>query len=152
MSEMHAAIALEALLDFDANLARRRALADRYRRHVAEIPGVRAQSVTAGEVSTYKDFTVLGDHTDFGLDRDVLVAALAAEGIDTRTYFRPPIHRQQAYAAPDADLPVTDRVASQVVSLPIYPSLADEELDLVAETISRVHAHAERIGAEHGSP
>lgn len=59
------------------------------------------------------------DEQRSGLPRDVVVRALRREGIDVRCYFSPPVHRHQSYAARHTPaLPVTERVASQVVSLP----------------------------------
>jgi dTDP-4-amino-4,6-dideoxygalactose transaminase len=141
MSELHAAVALESLARFDVDLARRRAIAQRYRDALSSVPGVRLQQVPAGDVSTYKDFTIAIDAGSFGIDRDALVIALRAEGVDTRCYFDPPVHRQYAYRDVEADLPVTRAVASQVVSLPIYPRLPDETVDAIAQVIADVGTH-----------
>lgn len=149
MSEMHAAIALESLRDFDAHLARRREVAARYTRGFEAIDGVRAQHVEAGDESTYKDFTIAIDADRFGVTRDELVHALRAEGVGTRNYFDPPVHRQQAYATPHADgeLPVTDRVARSVVSLPIYPGLPDATVDRIIDLVGAVHVRATTVRA-----
>ncbi|MGZ8734940.1 MAG: DegT/DnrJ/EryC1/StrS family aminotransferase, partial [Acidimicrobiia bacterium] len=62
-------------------------------------------------------------------------------GIDTRCYFDPPVHRQQSHAASaDRPLPVTDRVASAVVSLPLYPALAPADVDRITSVIADVAA------------
>jgi dTDP-4-amino-4,6-dideoxygalactose transaminase len=72
-----------------------------------------------------------------------LRAALEAEGVDTRAYFDPPVHRQSAYRGlADARLPVTDAVSSQVVSLPAYPALADATVDGIVGLIATVHERA----------
>jgi dTDP-4-amino-4,6-dideoxygalactose transaminase len=141
MSEMHAAIALESLRAFDADLERRRSIARRYRDALGATPGLRLQQIAAGDDSTYKDFTIAVDAEAFGVSRDGLRAALRAEGVDTRCYFDPPVHRQHAYRAFFADLPTTDRVAAQVLSLPIYPSLDDSTVDAIAQTIVAIGAH-----------
>ena len=96
MSEFHAAMALESLRKFAGSLERRRYLAGLYRTHLEEIPGIGFQEVPAGDVSTFKDFTITVDPEQFGLTRDGLAHALKAEGIDTRKYFDPPVHRQFA--------------------------------------------------------
>ena len=96
MSEFHAAMALESLALLDRTLVRRRELAVRYVEGLRDVPGIRTQVVPLDDVSTYKDFTVAVAADDFGLDRDQLVAVLAADAIDTRNYFDPPVHRQQA--------------------------------------------------------
>ncbi|HEY1738200.1 MAG TPA: DegT/DnrJ/EryC1/StrS family aminotransferase [Acidimicrobiia bacterium] len=146
MSELHAAVALCSLDGFDEHLARRHEMAARYRAGLTSVPGVRVQAVDAGDSSTYKDFTVAIDPAAYGVDRDTLVLALKAEGVDTRNYFDPPVHRQRSHAD-GSELPVTDRAASQVVSLPIYPALDDATIDRVVEIVAVVHTRADQITA-----
>ncbi|HEU0042104.1 MAG TPA: aminotransferase class I/II-fold pyridoxal phosphate-dependent enzyme, partial [Jiangellaceae bacterium] len=134
MSEFHAAMALESLGLLDGSLERRRELAARYIDGLRGVPGIRVQLVPMEHVSTYKDFTIAVDAAELGIDRNQLVAVLAAEGIDTRNYFDPPVHRQQAYRHGVAvDLPATDEVSRSVVSLPIYPDLSVDDVDAVVE-------------------
>jgi FlaA1/EpsC-like NDP-sugar epimerase/dTDP-4-amino-4,6-dideoxygalactose transaminase len=149
MSEFHAAMALESLNLLDRTLARRRELAMRYVAGLADVPGIRAQVVPLAHVSTYKDFTIAVDAAQFGIDRNQLVAVLAAQGIDTRNYFDPPVHRQQAYRSePPLCLSITEAVSRGVVSLPIYPDLSDDDVNVVIKTIWLAHEHAEEVAAE----
>jgi dTDP-4-amino-4,6-dideoxygalactose transaminase len=146
MSELHAAMALESLVELDAHLAIRRRLAERYARGLEAVPGIATQRVPPEDASTWKDFTVSVDASAYGVDRDALVMALRAEGVDTRCYFDPPVHRQQAYAALDPGaLPVTERVATSVVSLPLYRDLEPETIDRVVEIVERVHRHSREV-------
>jgi dTDP-4-amino-4,6-dideoxygalactose transaminase len=148
MSELHASIALESLAGLDSRLVQRRRIVDRYRSGLSELPGVVAQRVDARDSSTYKDFTVSIDEDTFGLSRDVVVDALRADGIDTRNYFSPPVHRQQSYRDVEPyDLPVTDSVAARVVSLPIYASLTDAQIDVVTRVLGSLHRHADEVRA-----
>lgn len=141
MSEFHAACALESLVDFDDNLARRNELAARARGQLSEIPGIRVQLLDPSDTSTWKDLTIAIDRETFGATRDELVTWLRADGIDTRNYFDPPIHRQRSHAAAaDRPLPVTDAVSRAVVSLPIYPSLGDVDVDRVVTVIGDARA------------
>jgi FlaA1/EpsC-like NDP-sugar epimerase/dTDP-4-amino-4,6-dideoxygalactose transaminase len=149
MSEFHAAMALESLELLEETLERRRKLAALYRELVDEVPGVRCQEVHGTDLSTYKDFTITVDD-EFGLRRDDLVAFLAAEGIETRNYFDPPVHRQQAYAGVERpDLPITDAVASSVVSLPIYHDLGEDDVVRIVDAIAGAHVHAAEIDNAH---
>ncbi len=148
MSELHAAVGLESLVELDDHLAVRQELATRYRAGLVEVPGITPQVVDPRDESTYKDFTVIVDDAAFGLDRDGVVRALKAEGIDTRPYFWPPVHRQQAYAHLDTgDLPATDWVASRVVSLPLWRDMPSGSVEAVVEVLARLHAHAGEIAA-----
>lgn len=148
MSELHAAFALESLNELDANLARRREIADRYSASLRDVDGVGFQEIPSDDRPTWKDFTITIDPAGFGIERDLLASALRADGVDTRCYFSPPVHRQRAYAdEPTADLPVTDAVAASVLSLPIYPALTDETIDRIAGVIRAAHEHADAITA-----
>ena len=151
MSEFHAAMALESLGMLDRTLARRRDLAARYIDGLRGVPGIHAQVVPVEHVSTYKDFTITVEAGELGIDRNQLVAVLAAEEIDTRNYFDPPVHRQQAYRhEPAVDLATTDAVSRSVVSLPIYPDLSVDDVDAVVEAIRLSHEHADELAATLG--
>jgi dTDP-4-amino-4,6-dideoxygalactose transaminase len=140
MSEMHAATALASLESFERNQTRRFEIVERYRAGLAPIPGIAVQTVSALDQSSWKDFTITVDAAKFGVDRDTVEAVLDAEGVDTRRYFDPPVHRQHAYRH-DAGtpLPATDTVSSRVLSLPAFPSLSDETVDCIVQVIGRIH-------------
>ena len=146
MSEFHAAMALESLRKFAGALERRRYLAGLYRTYLEEVPGIGFQEIAPGDVSTFKDFTITVDADRFGLTRDTLARALKVEGIDTRKYFDPPVHRQYAYRDVEYEaLPATDDVASSVLSLPMFPDLRNEHVERVADRILALHANAGEI-------
>jgi dTDP-4-amino-4,6-dideoxygalactose transaminase len=73
-------------------------------------------------------------------DRDGLRAKLGERGIQTGIHYPVPVHRQPAYAdlerAPGS-FPVTEELAAQVVSLPMYPELEPELIDHVADAVRR---------------
>jgi dTDP-4-amino-4,6-dideoxygalactose transaminase len=146
MSELHAALALEALSDIDARIARRRELGRRYCRHVDEIPGLRSQAVDDGDEVTYKAYSIVVE-PEYGVERDALVDALHSEGIETRRYFWPPVHEQRPYASSGkADLPVSSYLASRVVTLPIWPAMSDADVDTIADVLMTIHRCARRDG------
>ncbi len=148
MSEFHAAVALASFDLLDDALAKRQHLASRYRGHLADINGIRFQSVPMHDFSTYKDFTITIDADEFGLTRDSLACALAAEGIDTRKYFAPPVHRQHAYRDVEREpLPVTDAVSSSVLSLPMSSMMHEQQVERVAAAVARIHENAVEIDA-----
>jgi dTDP-4-amino-4,6-dideoxygalactose transaminase len=72
--------------------------------------------------------------------RDEVAAALSEAGIGTSVHFIP-VHQLTGYArllGPDecAAVPVTDQVADEILSLPLYPDLTDADVDLVAKTLT----------------
>jgi dTDP-4-amino-4,6-dideoxygalactose transaminase len=148
MSELHAVTALASFEDLEERIRRRNQLAWRYRQALRGLPGIGFPSVADGDRSTYKDFTILIDQDRFGMDAAGVGEALAAEGIQTRRYYAPPVHRQQAYrslAPGNGSLPVTDQVAAQVLTLPLWTSMTDEQVERVGLALARLLAAA---GAE----
>jgi dTDP-4-amino-4,6-dideoxygalactose transaminase len=145
MSELHAAVALASFARLDDHVAARGGLVDRFEKAVSGVPGLRVVRPAEGDVSTFKDLTVVIDANAFGLDAPSLQRALSAEGIDSRRYYHPPIHRQAAYAeqwpSPRA-LPVTDHLAGSVLSPPLWSHLEPEAMDRVAGAIMVVQEHA----------
>ncbi len=147
LSELHAALALVAFDHLETRVEHRNAVADRYRSRLGTLPGIGFQHIPAGARSSYKDFTITVDAAGFGCSRDTVVEALHAEGVDTRPYYSPPVHRQTAYRhLGPFDLPVTDRLAAEVISLPIWSHLPLSSVDVICDAIERIHEHAADLG------
>jgi dTDP-4-amino-4,6-dideoxygalactose transaminase len=140
MSELHAAVALASLEGIEERVARRNELAAAYRQTLGGIHGLGFPSVRPGDRSTFKDLTILVDADAFGLDAVSLGRALAAEGVETRRYYAPPVHRTKAYrsGANGGHLPVTDDAAARVLTLPLWEAMTDADVGLVAEAIGRI--------------
>ncbi|HWD47597.1 MAG TPA: DegT/DnrJ/EryC1/StrS family aminotransferase [Actinomycetota bacterium] len=141
MSELHAATALASFADLEERIGRRNQLAERYRKALDELPGITFPVVAEGDRSTYKDFTILIDAEGFGMDAAAVAAALAAEGIQTRRYYAPPVHRQRAYrwvGPANGALPQTDRAAARVLTLPLWTGMDDEQVDGVGVALARL--------------
>lgn len=147
MSELHATVALASLQGLDARVARRNELVERFRSAVGGLPGLTFPTVDPGDVSTYKDLTLLIDAGAFGLGAQALGAALRHEGIDSRRYYHPPVHRQWPYIGepPRRPLPITDHAAARVLSVPLWSHMRDEQIDRLAAAIVAIHAHAEPV-------
>jgi len=149
MSEVHASIAYHSLEHLDENLEWRRLMVRRLRGKLSVLPGLTFQRVDDFDSSTFKDFGVQVDPDAFGLTRDELKKALAAEGIATKTYFDPPIHRQPAFKSlvPRARLPVAERLASRMINLPLYSHMTTDDIDTIARAVERIHANAPAVRA-----
>jgi dTDP-4-amino-4,6-dideoxygalactose transaminase len=140
MSELHAAVALASFDGLEDRLRERNELAERYREAMAGIPGISFPTVPVGDRSTFKDLTILVDPDWYGTSADALKDALAAEGVDTRRYYAPPVHRMRAYrgvTVGNGGLPVTDRASQRALSLPLWPGLTREQIELVALAVER---------------
>lgn len=69
-------------------------------------------------------------------DRDAMVEHLAAEGVGVGVYYPTPIHRLPAYDL-DLDLPVTHRAAAEVLSLPVHPSVDEDDVAHIVGAVGR---------------
>lgn len=147
MSEFHAVMGLHALAGLPDAVARRRRVAEIYREILGSVPGVEFQHIAAGNQSSYKDVSILIDEAAFGMSRDQLQAALAAENIDTRNYYDPPVHRHTAYRHywDGEPLPVTDVLAAGSISLPIGRHIEEDVAQRIAETVANLHHSAPQI-------
>jgi dTDP-4-amino-4,6-dideoxygalactose transaminase len=144
MNEVQAAFGLLQLQRFEADLARRRVLAESYREHLAGIPGIRFLRDLPGVRHNYGYFPILVDAAAYGLDRNAVYEALKQFNVNTRKYFHPLVSRAPCYAAlPSARpgaLPVAERVAREVLCLPIYGTLDPVVPPTIAAILRELHA------------
>lgn len=149
MSEFNAALGLVQLKHVQAAIARRAAIEARYRERLAGVPGLRMLTPPPGATRNHSYFPVLVGAA-FPLSRDELFQRLRDEGIVARRYFHPLISDFPMYRGlPSADrrrLPVAAAASAQVLCLPIYPALSDEDVDRVAAIV--LQAAAERPSAQ----
>jgi len=125
LDTLQAAVLSAKLAHLDAWNARRTAFAERYRAAFSGsslvLPADQPSYVHAWHL-----FVVLT------ADRDRFRSALTRAGVDTLVHYARAIHQQPAYAHLAHDgLGVSERLSRQVVSLPLYPELRDEEADRV---------------------
>jgi dTDP-4-amino-4,6-dideoxygalactose transaminase len=70
--------------------------------------------------------------------RDALLAHLVQAGVGAGIHYPVPVHRQAAYGdLPAVNLPATDLAAAQVLSLPMFPELTDDQIEYTVEQIGR---------------
>lgn len=110
----------------------RRANAAFYNRALADLPLVTPTEVE-GNYHIYNQYTIATEK------RDELMEYLKQHEIDSVIYYPLPLHSQQCYeylGYGPGDLPVAEKASRQVLSIPIFPDLKEEETQFVAETIS----------------
>jgi dTDP-4-amino-4,6-dideoxygalactose transaminase len=145
MGEFNAALAFSGLDLVDQKVARHNEIAARYTRLLSGRNGITFQKVPAESTSTYKDFSFHVNPTITGWTSESLGAALEPRGVPTKRYFYPPLHQQKIFSefhtSTDRDLRITERVSSGVVSLPIYASLSNDEVDMIVDAVDTLLAH-----------
>lgn len=130
MTDIHAAIGRVQLAKLAGWTAKRQANAAFLNEHLT---GVVIPPVAPGAVHVYHQYTVrVVDH-----DRDAFAEELTKRGVGNGVYYPTPIHRLPSFGL-DLHLPVTEQVAKQVLSLPVYPSLTDQELETIVDVVNDV--------------
>ncbi|MCX5579054.1 DegT/DnrJ/EryC1/StrS aminotransferase family protein [Kaistia terrae] len=128
LDTIQAAVLLSKLTIFEAELERRDQIAKRYDAGLTGKVGV--QKRPAGYFSANAIYTITVE------DRDALKAALDAQGIGNAFFYRLALHQHPAFAeAPKRPLPVSEMLASTVISLPMHPELTDAEVDRVIAAV-----------------
>jgi dTDP-4-amino-4,6-dideoxygalactose transaminase len=148
MPEFNALIAQHSLHYLEAAVRHRNAVAAAYQNGLKHLPGISFQKVGESNRSSYNMFAINIAADQFGLTRDEFRTALAAENVDTRAYYDPPVHRQYAYkqfANPQVDLANTNRLAGTTVCLPIWSNMEMSIVSRICETIERTHVNADQI-------
>jgi dTDP-4-amino-4,6-dideoxygalactose transaminase len=138
-TDLVAALGIAGLRQLDARTERRRRNAARLSEGLRDY---RFPQVPDGREHVWHQYTVR-----FPGERDAVAAALAERGVGTMIYYPIPIHRQAYLQAlmPGADsqpLPVTDRLADEVLSLPVHSSLTDDDVDAIVSAVREVAAPA----------
>jgi dTDP-4-amino-4,6-dideoxygalactose transaminase len=145
LDTMQAAILIEKLKIFGDELEARDRIAQRYNallRDVAKVP-----EVPEGLTSAWAQYTLRME----GFDREQFIADLKAAGVPTAVYYPRPLHRQTAYKGyPVAGngLPVSERLAAEVVSLPMHPYLTEDVQDRVVSAVKGALVNQRRVAAE----
>lgn len=148
LPELNALLAEHSLLQLEAAVHHRNRVASVYEQALAKLPGIGFQRIVPGNRSSYKDFAITIDEERFGLNRDQLATVLAADNIDTRTYFDPPVHRQHAYrrhAPPNGALPMTERLAATILNLPIWSDMSLDIAEKICFAIEHAHLKADSV-------
>ncbi len=134
------ALGLSQLKKLDRFVARRRALTALYARRLAErAPRVRLAASPAHSNPALHLLTVLIDFEAEGLSRRTVVDSLKASGIGTQVHYIP-VHRQPYYAQRQgvADLPGADAWYRRCLTLPLYPTMADGDVDRVVDALASI--------------
>jgi dTDP-4-amino-4,6-dideoxygalactose transaminase len=137
MDEVHAALGSVQLAKLEAKNQKRKELVRHYRSAIAA-SGIDVvvpfSSVPVDDSSCHIFVVLLPD----GVDRASVMKKLAEERIQTSVHY-PPAHRFTYYrqAFPDVALPVTDAIASRILTLPLFPHMTMAQVDRVVDSLAR---------------
>ncbi len=132
LDTIQAAVLIEKLKVYAEELEKRQLVAQRYTQALKDL--VVTPYVMPDCVSTWAQYTIRVDADR----RDAFQAALKAKGVPTTVYYPKPLHQQTAYKhfpVAGNGLPISERVAQEVVALPMHPYLDVATQDYIIEAV-----------------
>jgi dTDP-4-amino-4,6-dideoxygalactose transaminase len=133
LDELQAAILRVKLKYLDQDNRQRAELAKIYDQELRGLP-LRLPAVRDEVTHVYHLFVIRT------AERDQLLAYLKANGVGALVHYPLPVHLQPAYKnrlAKPGDLPETEKAAAEILSLPLYPELTREDIDLICDLIKK---------------
>lgn len=133
LDTLQAAILLEKIAIFGEEIEKRNVVAKRYADGIGS--SVATPFMPDDCVSTWAQYTLTVE------DRDALQSGLKERGVPTAVYYPKPLHQQTAYKhfkSAGNGLPVSERLAGQVLSLPMHPYLDEETQDYIIDSVNAV--------------
>jgi len=156
MTEWNAILAIKMLESLEENIERRNYIANHFRDRLGTLPGISFQYVKLEDKTTWKDFSIIINSEEFGVHRDILSLALEKENIKTKKYFDPPIHKMKVYEKylnnAETELPVTEYISNNIISIPIYFMLSDNDVENIISAIERIQSFSIKIRMEFAKP
>jgi dTDP-4-amino-4,6-dideoxygalactose transaminase len=151
MSELSAALGLSVLEVLGGELAQRRRLLARYAQRFASIEGAAWMNALTGPGASGQYAVIRVDEDAFGCSRDTLQQDLRPYNVITRKYFFPlcadyDCYRRLPSAAP-ANLPVAARAAREVLCLPLYGGLAEDDVDRICDMVAAIQSAHRNVAA-----
>jgi perosamine synthetase len=134
MTDLHAAIGLAQLNRLTMFTAQRQANAVYFNEHINSVVTPQVQD---GREHVWHQYTIC---VDGGRDRDAAVKQLNDAGVGTGVFYPVPAH-QQAYMremAGEFHLPVTERLAHEVISLPVHPRLTQADREQIVAEVNKL--------------
>jgi len=122
LDEIQAAILRVKLPHIDEWNEARRQAAKRYNELLKDVPGIRTPYEVPYAKHVYHQYTI----RVMNGKRDNVKQFLADEGIGTMIYYPVPVHKLPVYANSNCHLPEAERAAGEVLSMPIWPEIAEE--------------------------
>jgi dTDP-4-amino-4,6-dideoxygalactose transaminase len=130
LTEMQAAIARVQLERLPAGNTERHANASFYATELAGLEGIALPHELPGRTHVWHQYTLRTPGV-----RDRVLEHLRAAGIGADVYYPTPVHKQEAFAAP-VSLPVSEQLAGEVLSIPVFAGLTEEERWMVAKALT----------------
>jgi dTDP-4-amino-4,6-dideoxygalactose transaminase len=133
LDTVQAAVLIEKLKIFEDEIDARNSIAERYAQGLGNV--VTVPRLASGCTSVWAQYTI---RLPKGSDRDSFAAALKVQGIPTAIYYPKSMHQQTAYRdfpVADGDLPASESLSSDVISLPMHAYLDEPTQDRIIKAV-----------------
>jgi UDP-2-acetamido-2-deoxy-ribo-hexuluronate aminotransferase len=133
LDTIQAAVLIEKLKIFDEEIAARDKVAERYAQGLGNV--VTVPHLASGHSSVWAQYTI---RLPAATNRDAFAASLKTQGVPTAIYYPKSMHQQTAYRdypVADGGLPVSERLSSDVISLPMHAYLDEASQDRVIQAV-----------------
>lgn len=136
LDAMQASVLSVKLKYIDEAIKNREKLAKMYMERLKDCKNIRFPKIKGDQKPVYYVFNILAER------RDELVAYLKEHEIGNSIYYPIPLHLQKCFSYlgyKEGDFPVAEKISKEILALPIYPELKEEEVDFVCETIKKFY-------------
>lgn len=136
LDTIQAAILRLKLKSINEAIATRARHSAHYTKQLSCLPQLRIPTVAEGNRGVYYVYNILVPK------RDELAAYLKEKGVGTSIYYPRPLHLQKCFAYlgyEEGDFPVAEQVCKEILALPLYPELQDDEVDYVCDAIANFY-------------
>lgn len=144
MNELQAAMGLEVLPLVAKEQEARRKIRALYKENLEGVKGINIVDVPSDATNSEQYFCIRINENEFGESRNAVYEQLKKHNIFSRKYFYPLISQYPCYrASPSAsieNLPVATQIANEVLCLPFYGKLNQEQISVICKCINRKHA------------
>lgn len=145
MNEFQSVIGLLSLEIVEEEIAKRKKVAETYFELLKDIKGIRVFNNFDNYDYNYSYFPILIDEAEFGYSREKVYDELKKNNIYARRYFYPLISNMPTYrslpSAAKENLPVANKIAEQVLCLPIYGSLENDSIEIIKNILLNLNCY-----------
>ncbi|EMS69940.1 DegT/DnrJ/EryC1/StrS family aminotransferase [Ruminiclostridium cellobioparum] len=142
LNEVQAAVGILLLKKVEAEIEGRKKVTELYRKYLDNIPGITVSSDVEGVTHNYPYFVIKIDRDEYGLSCDEVFSKLKEYNVISRRYFYPLCSNFQCYrdipSAAASRLPIANKVADSVLSLPLHGRLPADHVEKICDIIKGI--------------
>ncbi len=135
LDELQAAFLTTKLKKLDESIKKRMTIAKKYINHFSEIKSLKIPIIPENYLHSFHVFVIMHK------DRDNFISHLKRLGVETLIHYPIPPHLQKAYSFLNlnkGDLPISEKIHSQCLSLPLYPTMTEVQISYLVHSVKKV--------------